>query len=157
MAIYVSAVFVLVDRTAYLFMNRLNTLCMLRISLEEPYRQVAGLLYEQLERGQAEPAQIISRFEGVEEQRMVAGMFRTTLSAKMDNRERKRWSTNWIHRIQERSIEHQTRTLTDFFHSFRILSARKRTGISGKTGYFLTGDQNRQYMQWKNPDIPVHR
>ena len=40
--------------------------------LEEPYRQVAGLLYEQLERGQAEPAQIISRFEDVEEQRMVA-------------------------------------------------------------------------------------
>ena len=34
--------------------------------LEEPYRQVAGLLYEQLERGQAEPAQIISRFEDVD-------------------------------------------------------------------------------------------
>ena len=104
--------------------------------LEEPYRQVAGLLYEQLERGQAEPAQIISRFEDVEEQRMVAGMFQTTLSAKMDNREKEKAVNELIHRIKERSIEHQTRRTTWFFTASGSYPSRKRTGISGKTAYF---------------------
>ena len=112
--------------------------------LEEPYRQVAGLLYEQLERGQAEPAQIISRFEDVEEQRMVAGMFQTTLSAKMDNREKEKAVNELIHRIKERSIEHQTRTLTDFSQLQDLVRQKKELESPGKLHISLTGDQNRQ-------------
>ena len=112
--------------------------------LEEPYRQVAGLLYEQLKRGQAEPAQIISRFEDVEEQRMVAGMFQTTLSAKMDNREKEKAVNELIHRIKERSIEHQTRTLTDFSQLQDLVRQKKELESPGKLHISLTGDQNRQ-------------
>lgn len=112
--------------------------------LEEPYRQVAGLLYEQLECGQAEPAQIISRFEDVEEQRMVAGMFQTTLSAKMDNREKEKAVNELIHRIKERSIEHQTRTLTDFSQLQDLVRQKKELESPGKLHISLTGDQNRQ-------------
>ena len=112
--------------------------------LEEPYRQVAGLLYEQLERGQAEPAQIISRFEDVEEQRMVAGMFQTTLSAKMDNREKEKAVNELIHRIKERSIEYQTRTLTDFSQLQDLVRQKKELESPGKLHISLTGDQNRQ-------------
>ncbi len=90
---------------------------------------MAGLLYEQLERGQAEPAQIISRFEDVEEQRMVAGMFQTTLSAKMDNREKEKAVNELIHRIKERSIEYQTRTLTDFSQLQDLVRQKKNWNL----------------------------
>ena len=46
---------------------------------EELYRKVATLLYEQYEKGAANPAQIISTFSDEEEQRTVAGLFHARL------------------------------------------------------------------------------
>ncbi len=44
------------------------------------YREVAGLLFTQLENGKVEPAQIIDHFQDAEEQQMAAQLFHTTVS-----------------------------------------------------------------------------
>ena len=50
------------------------------------YREIAGALWEQQERGQLNPAGILSRFENAEEQREAAAVFNAVLK-KVETRE----------------------------------------------------------------------
>ena len=100
--------------------------------LEEPYRQVAGLLYEQLEKGKLEPAEIISHFQDVEEQKMVAGMFQTDFKTDMGWKEKEKAVNELVFRIKERSIEQRTRTLTDMSQLQELIRQKKELQTSGK-------------------------
>lgn len=100
--------------------------------LEEPYRQVAELLYEQMEKGKPEPAEIISHFQDVEEQKMVAGMFQTDFQTSMEQREKEKAVNELVFRIKERSIEHRTRTLTDMSQLQELIRQKKELQTSGK-------------------------
>lgn len=100
--------------------------------LEEPYRQVAEILYEQMETGKAEPAVIISRFEDVEEQKIVASMFQTNLQTEMKQKEKEKAINELVFRIKERSIEHKTRTLTDMTQLQELIRQKKELQTAGK-------------------------
>lgn len=75
--------------------------------VEERYRTVAAMLYEQLEKGEAEPARIINHFQEAEEQKMVADMFQTDFHQEMDASEQQKAIADLVVRIKEHSLEEQ--------------------------------------------------
>jgi DNA primase len=77
------------------------------------YRTVAKELYDQLDRGDLEPARIIGHFEEVEDQNKVASMFQTSFGSKIENDEKKKAITDLILKIKEHSIERQAGQITD--------------------------------------------
>ena len=93
--------------------------------LEEPYRQVAVLLYEQLENGQSEPAKIINCFEDVEEHTKVANMFQTGFDTALDYREKEKAINELLLRIKERSIEYRMNHLTDITQLQDLMAQKK--------------------------------
>ena len=72
---------------------------------EELYRKVAVLLYEQYEKGSANPAQIISTFADEEEQRTVAGLFHARLPELTSPQEQEKALRDVIARIKRDSLE----------------------------------------------------
>lgn len=72
---------------------------------EELYRRVAALLYEQYEKGVANPAQIISTFSDEEEQRTVAGLFHARLPELTSPKEQEKALRDVINRIKRSSLE----------------------------------------------------
>lgn len=72
---------------------------------EELYRKVAALLYEQYERGAANPAQIISMFSDEEEQRTVAGLFHARLPEMTSAQDQEKALRDVIARIKRDSLE----------------------------------------------------
>lgn len=74
------------------------------------YRQVAACLFEQLEAGNLNPAQIASQFTDAEQQREVASLFNTNLT--VDTKEEmEKALKETICRIMRNSIEYQTQNL----------------------------------------------
>jgi DNA primase len=72
---------------------------------EELYRQVAALLYGQYERGEVNPAQIISDFSDEEQQRTVASLFHARLPEMESDAERDKALRDVIARIRRSSLE----------------------------------------------------
>lgn len=72
---------------------------------EELYRKVATLLYQQYEKGAANPAQIISTFSDEEEQRTVAGLFHARLPELTSTQEQEKALRDVIARMKRDSLE----------------------------------------------------
>ena len=72
---------------------------------EELYRKVATLLYEQYEKGVANPAQIISTFSDEEEQRTVAGLFHARLPELTSTQDQEKALRDVIARMKRDSLE----------------------------------------------------
>jgi DNA primase len=72
---------------------------------EELYRQVAGLLYQQYEQGEVNPARIISAFSDEEQQRTVASLFHARLPKMESEAERDKALRDVIARIRRHSLE----------------------------------------------------
>jgi DNA primase len=72
---------------------------------EELYRQTAALLYEQYERGEANPARIIGAFSDPEQQRTVASVFHARLPEMETDAEREKALRDVIARIKRNSLE----------------------------------------------------
>lgn len=89
------------------------------------YRTVAKELYDQLDRGDLEPARIIGHFEEVEDQNKVASMFQTSFGSKIENDEKKKAITDLILKIKEHSIERQAGQITDLNELQKLVQQKK--------------------------------
>lgn len=89
------------------------------------YRTVAKELYDQLDRGDLEPARIIGHFEEVEDQNKVASMFQTSFGSKIENDEKKKAITDLILKIKEHSIERQAGQITDLSELQKLVQQKK--------------------------------
>lgn len=94
---------------------------------EELYRRVAGLLYEQYENGNANPAQIISTFSDEEEQRTVAGLFHARLPELATVQEQEKALRDVINRVKKGSLEARKEQVdvTDLEDMQRFIDAAK--------------------------------
>lgn len=89
------------------------------------YQTVAKELYDQLDRGDLEPARIIGHFEEVEDQNKVASMFQTSFGSKIENDEKKKAITDLILKIKEHSIERQAGQITDLNELQKLVQQKK--------------------------------
>lgn len=89
------------------------------------YRTVAKELYDQLDRGDLDPARIIGHFEEVEDQNKVASMFQTSFGSKIENDEKKKAITDLILKIKEHSIERQAGQITDLNELQKLVQQKK--------------------------------
>ncbi|MBR6229269.1 MAG: toprim domain-containing protein, partial [Eubacterium sp.] len=91
--------------------------------VDEPYHRVAGLVYDQIEKnGSVDAAGIVSQFENVEEQSMVAGIFHKEVEAGEQNRA----ISDVIRGILKRSLEHRSARATDINEVQSLLSDKKK-------------------------------
>ncbi len=91
------------------------------------YRTVAGLLYEQYERHEVNPAQIMNHFTDEEEHREVAGLFHTRIKELTTVREQEKALQETILRVKNHSIEEATKHLdpTDMKGLQRLMNAKR--------------------------------
>ena len=84
------------------------------------FRQVAELLYEQYEKHEVNPAQIMNHFTDEEEHRQVAGLFHTKIKEKA--------LQETILRVKDHSIEEATKNLdpTDIQGLQRLMNEKRK-------------------------------
>ncbi len=94
--------------------------------VDEPYHQVASMLYAQYEEsGRAEPAKIISRFQSREEQSLVAGLFNRELREIDRDSGQSKAVNEVIHSIKKYSIDYRSRHVTDIHELQRLIEEKK--------------------------------
>ena len=93
----------------------------------ELYRTVAGLLFEQYEAGERNPARIINHFTEPEEQREAASLFNTTIQVET-NADREKAFRETLGKILSYSLEQRTASLdpTDMNGLQNIIADRKK-------------------------------
>ena len=74
------------------------------------YRQVASLLFAQLEEGQVNPAKIIDCFTDAEEQRQAASLFNTQVPVQTEE-EQKKAIRETIRKVMETALEQRSASL----------------------------------------------
>ena len=91
------------------------------------YRTVAQLVYEQLERGELNPARVISHFTDEEEQRLAAALFHTKIKEITTKEEKEKALSETIYKIKENSIQNTANHLdpADIEGLQKILNGRK--------------------------------
>ena len=94
--------------------------------IEENYRIVAEMLYEQLEAGELVPAKIINYFQDVEGQKLAAQMFQTDYRTKMGREEKEKALNELVVRIKEYSIDYRIRNLTNVEELQNLILEKKR-------------------------------
>lgn len=94
--------------------------------LDEPYRTVAGMLYEQAEAGAIAPAKIISRFDSKEEQSVVAGLFNKQVKEVREPREQEKALNEVVKSLKKASLEKQSREVTDIAELQRLIAEKKK-------------------------------
>ena len=92
------------------------------------FRQVAELLYEQYEKHEANPAQIMNHFTDEEEHREVAGLFHTKIKELTTVKEQEKALQETILRVKEHSIEEATKNLdpTDIQGLQRLMNEKRK-------------------------------
>lgn len=95
--------------------------------VDEPYHQVAHLVYEQYRiQGKIEPAMIISRFQSKEEQSLVAGLFNKELKEISKDAEQQKALNEVIRSIKKYSLEYRSRHITDMKELQNLMEEKKR-------------------------------
>lgn len=92
---------------------------------EDNYRTVASLLYDQLEKGDIEPARIINHFQEAEEQKKAAAMFQTSFGREMGAEEKRKAVTDLVIKIKEYSLEKQSVQNTDIKQLQSLIMQKK--------------------------------
>lgn len=93
---------------------------------DEPYRQVAQMLYEQAEEGNISPAKIISCFDSKEEQSVVAGLFNKQVKQVSEQEEREKALNEVVKTLKKASLEKQSREITDLSQLQRLIEEKKK-------------------------------
>lgn len=94
--------------------------------LDEPYHQVAELLYEQAETGKLSPAKIISCFDSKEEQSVVAGLFNRQIKEIYEAPEREKALNEVVRTLKKASLEKQSREITDLSQLQKLIAEKKK-------------------------------
>ena len=89
------------------------------------YKQVAAMLYEQLEEGDVVPAGIIGHFEDAKDQAAVAAIFHTDFQRELSLEEKEKAINELVRKIKRHSLEEQGREVTDMDTLQRILTEKK--------------------------------
>ncbi len=94
---------------------------------DELYHEVAVMLYEQLERGELNPAKIANHFQDQEQQRTVAQMFNTAVPVETPKDQEKAVQET-IRKVMEHGIEQRTGKLdpTDIAGLQKLIDAKRR-------------------------------
>jgi DNA primase len=94
---------------------------------DELYREVAAMLYAQLEQGELNPGKITSRFTEPEQQRTVARIFNTEVPVETP-KEQEKAIQETIRKVMENSIDQKTATLdpTDIAGLQKLIDAKRR-------------------------------
>ncbi len=95
--------------------------------VDEPYRQVAAMMYDQFHNeGAVRPAVIISRFQSREEQSLVAGIFNKELQEITRDEEQKKALNEVIRSIKKYSLDYRSRHVTDLKELQELIEEKKR-------------------------------
>lgn len=94
--------------------------------LEPEYKEVAEMLYKQLDEKELVPAKIINHFEDAEGQKFAASMFQTDYRVEMNREEKEKALNELIVRIKEYSIENHMRGLTDLAELQKLVQEKKK-------------------------------
>jgi len=82
--------------------------------VDDLYREVAGMVFEEHKKGNINPAQILNHFiEGEEQYREVAALFHANLAESLSNEEQKKAFSETVKRIRKNSLEVQSRKASD--------------------------------------------
>lgn len=91
---------------------------------EELYYKVALMLFDQFERGDINPAKIISSFTDEESHKEVARLFNTELPENMDIKEKNKALDDIVMRIMKNSLDIKSRNVTDIGELQNIILAQ---------------------------------
>ena len=91
---------------------------------EELYYKVALLLFDQLERGEVNPAKIVSSFTEEESHKEVARLFNTELPEQMELRDKNKALDDIVMRIVKNSLDIKSRNINDPNELQRIMQAQ---------------------------------
>ena len=106
--------------------------------VDEPYHQVAEIMYEQYEtNGRVEPATIISRFQSREEQTLVAGIFNKEVKAINKDSEQMNFILSLVQEqmkavnevvrsIKKYSLDYRSRHVTDIKELQKLIEEKKQ-------------------------------
>lgn len=94
--------------------------------LDEPYHEVAKMLYEQAEAGCIEPAKIISCFDSKEEQSVVAGLFNKQVQQVNEKKEREKALNDVVLTLKKASLEKKSREMTDLAELQHLIEEKKK-------------------------------
>ena len=101
---------------------------------ETLYREVAGRLFEDLEKGVYQPAAIISAFEDEQEQRIVAEIFNTQMEEITTPKEREKAFHDIIYAVKKNSFEYYSgRMGSDMNALNQVISGKKALEELSKT------------------------
>lgn len=94
--------------------------------VDEPYHQVALMMYEQQETmGKVEPAMIISKFQSREEQSLVAGLFNKEIKEISQNSEQQKAVNEVVRSIKKYSLDYRSRHVTDMKELQSLIEEKK--------------------------------
>lgn len=95
--------------------------------VDEPYHQVAQMIYSQFEQtNTVEPATIISKFQSKEEQSLVAGLFNKELKAISRDVEQQKALNEVIRTIKKNSLDYRSRKVTDMKELQQLVLEKKK-------------------------------
>lgn len=94
--------------------------------LDEPYHEVAKLLYGQAEMGSISPAKIISCFDSKEEQSVVAGLFNRQVKEIYEPAEREKALNEVVKTLKKASLDKQSRKITDLSQLQTLIAEKKK-------------------------------
>lgn len=95
--------------------------------VDEPYHQVAVMMYEQFYKdGAVQPAVIISRFQSREEQSLVAGLFNKEIRELTRDEEQRKAVNEVIRSIKRYSLDYRSRHVTDLNELQHLIEEKKR-------------------------------
>lgn len=111
------------DRTLY---EKTKDIIRAEDFVDEPYRQVAEMIYNQYEsQGKVEPAVIISRYESKEEQSLVAGIFNKEIRALTGDMEQQKAVNEVVRNIKKYSLDYRSRHVTDMTQLQQLIAEKK--------------------------------
>lgn len=92
--------------------------------IEPLYHRVASLLWQQLESGQLNPAQIVNQFVTEEEHKEVAALFNTTLEG-LSATEKEREINDIVYRVKKKSLDNKKKSVKDIKEMQDIINRQK--------------------------------
>lgn len=90
------------------------------------YNRVAALFWEQMEGGQANPAQIMNYFEDEEEHRKVTELFVSPIRANLSIEEQEKAVNDAVLKIKKESLDHKAATATDIADLQQIIKEQNK-------------------------------
>ncbi len=94
--------------------------------LDEPYRTIADMLYEQADGGSIAPAKIISCFESKEEQSVAAGIFNRRVKEVKETGEREKALNEMVKTLKKASLDKRSREITDIAQLQKLIEEKKK-------------------------------